>query len=182
MGESLMESKRDGGRRRRTGWIAVTVATALATIGATMALAEEGTPEPLDGGDTPTETTAPPAPIEYRAEDHVIVFSLPDADGVFVDCAAAVVTDEGEGPVTDLEGCFAADTLGPAGQQNHGQVVRAYVHAIKDLEFDGPRGHLVRKAARSTFGKGTVDDDFTTDATSAKAGSKGRGKASKKKP
>jgi hypothetical protein len=163
-------------KRRRIRAVAMPVAAVLAMIGSTMALADEGVPEPLDGGEVATETTAPPEPIEYRPDDHVIVFSLPNADGIFVECAAAVVTDEGEGPVTDLEGCFAAHTLGPAGQQNHGQVVRAYVHAIKDLEFDGPRGHLVRNAARSAFGKGTVDGEAASDGTFAKAGGKAKGK------
>jgi hypothetical protein len=95
----------------------------------------------------------PPAPVEYRPDENVIIFSLPDDEGVFIDCSEAFVTVEGDLFLTDLEGCSAAGTLGPNGQSNHGQVVRAYVHALKDLEYDGPRGHLVRTAARYDFGK-----------------------------
>lgn len=42
-------------------------------------------------------------------------------------------------------------------KDNHGQFVSAFVHWLKDAEFDGPRGRLVKKAAHDDFGKGPKD-------------------------
>jgi hypothetical protein len=138
-------------RDRRIARVAALVTLSVAMVGSSLALAEELAVETVE------ETV--PEPIQYRQDDDVIVFSLPDDDGLFVDCSPAEVTVNGDTLTTELKGCFAAGTLGPNGQSNHGQVVRAYVHALKGLEYDGPRGHLVRDIARSDFGK--------TDGTSA---------------
>jgi len=42
-------------------------------------------------------------------------------------------------------------------KDNHGQFVSAFVHWLKDAEFDGPRGQLIKKAAHDDFGKGPKD-------------------------
>ena len=139
-----------GVKDRRVARVAALVTLSLVMVGSSLALAEELVAEPVE------ETE--PEPIQYREDDDVIVFSLPDADGLFVDCSPAEVTVDSDPLTTDLEGCFAAGTLGPNGQSNHGQVVRAYVHALKGLEYDGPRGHLVRNIAKSNFGKSEADD------------------------
>jgi hypothetical protein len=91
--------------------------------------------------------------------------------------------------MTDLEGCSAVGTLGPNGQSNHGQVVRAFVHALKGLEYDGPRGHLVRNVAKSDFGKKDKDggevggtEIAEADATSSKAKGRNKSKPNRGKP
>lgn len=167
-----------GVRDRRFARVAALVTLSLALVGSSLALAEELAVETVE------ETLA--EPIQYRPDEDVIVFSLPDDDYLFVDCSPAEVTVDVDTLTTDLEGCFAAGTLGPNGQSNHGQVVRAYVHALKDLEYDGPRGHLIRNIARSDFGKqdgdGTEPAEIDTSETEGSEDSaiSGNGKGNKK--
>ncbi len=47
----------------------------------------------------------------------------------------------------------AVDVTGPNGQVNHGQVVRSFVHALKELGLRG-NGCAVRAIAQSEYGKG----------------------------
>lgn len=146
-------------------------------------------PEPL----VEEETTDVEA-VEGRPEDGVIVFSLPDESGDYVDCsevewpteeAAAGFDAEGSSTegvepaevefseITQVGECFFVSAEGPNGQWNHGQAVRAYVYALKSGELDGlfeiqvPLGHMVREVARSDIGKETDDGEAPelTDAT-----------------
>lgn len=159
-----------GLRQRRSMRVVLLSALALILVGSSLALAEEPDPEP----------------IEYRPEDDAIVFSLPDEFGDFVDCSEAVIVVDGEElTIEGPEECLVASILGPNGQSNHGQVVRAYVHAIKDYEFDGPRGLLVRHVAKSDFGKKTDGEEVETlelSATESDHPGNGRGKGKKNKP
>lgn len=41
---------------------------------------------------------------------------------------------------------------------NHGAFVSAFVHSLKDLDLDVPRGWLVRQVAQSDLGKGDDED------------------------
>lgn len=141
---------------RRRPLVLTTLVLVLA--GSSLAVAEEGTLEPLE------EEPAAPAPVEYREEDEIIVFSLPSDSGEYLDCSQAQpvgdeAADEDTGLTTDVDGCHAAPTAGPNGQRTHGQVVRAYVHAVKQLEYGGPRGQLVRGVAGSSLGKGAAVED-----------------------
>jgi hypothetical protein len=203
--------------RKRLALIAGVV---LSLAASSLALAEEGDPEPPI-----EEESATAEPILYVPGDGVIVFSLPDPDGEFTtDCSEALVPPdadgvegveageegtEGEGDsevgtvdatdeegaeiTTYVDGCYAVSATGPNDQTNHGQAVRAFVHALKtmDLEslgYTGPRGHLVRNAAKSDIGKDAGDDgpedvedlgddsDLESDSESGKA-HPGRGRA-----
>lgn len=58
------------------------------------------------------------------------------------------------------------DVNGPNGQVNHGTFVSAFVHWLKSDEgqaaigdYSGPRGKLVKQAAKSDFGKGQWKKD-----------------------
>ena len=171
-------------RNRRVARTVALVSLSVALVGSSVALAQEADSEAT--ADEPTievESVEPPAPVDYRPGEDVIVFSFPDDDGVFVDCTLAIVLDELGVLTTDMEGCSAVGTLGPNGQSNHGQVVRAFVHSLKNLEYDGPRGHLVRNVAKSDFGKKdkgageTVETEIAeTDNTAGKAKGKNKPK------
>ena len=54
--------------------------------------------------------------------------------------------------------CFVLDVAGPNGQVNHGTIVSAFVHGLKDLmeigEYEGPRGQFISQVARGDHGKG----------------------------
>ena len=67
---------------------------------------------------------------------------LPDEEGA----SLAVDSDSGVPPV-----CLELK------KDNHGQFVSAFVHWLKDAEFDGPRGQAIKKAAHDDFGKGPKD-------------------------
>lgn len=56
-------------------------------------------------------------------------------------------------PELDLSECNAISVVGPSGKVNHGSVVAAFVHALKNSEHDGPRGQLVSQVAKSDFAK-----------------------------
>lgn len=60
--------------------------------------------------------------------------------------------------------CNTIDATGPNGQINHGTVVSSFVHALKNSDYDGKLGELVREVAKSEFGKGEkeADEDFET--------------------
>jgi hypothetical protein len=176
--------------RGRPARLVLAGAVATALLGSSLALAAEGDPEVPEVTETtvtieelPAEELLEPAPpIEYRAEDNVIVFSLPDAEGMFLDCSEAVVTVEPDATTTDVEGCLAAETLGPNGQTNHGQVVSAYVHAVKASGYEGPLGHLVRNAAKSDFGKEPLVEALDPEsAPSTEDGGKARARGKKDK-
>jgi hypothetical protein len=54
--------------------------------------------------------------------------------------------------------CFVLGVAGPNGQVNHGTIMSAFVHGLKDLmelgEFEGPRGQFISQVARGDHGKG----------------------------
>lgn len=170
-----------------------------------LAVAEEGDQEPGD-----EEETSTIEPMLYLPDGETIVFSLPDADGEFsTDCSEALTptdldtldgleptdegTEEGEDGTdgdglddysTFVDGCYATSALGPNGQSNHGQAVRAVVHALKNMDleslgYEGPRGHIVRYVAKSDFGKdgdadGPENGDFE-ELEDPESGSEGGG-------
>ena len=47
----------------------------------------------------------------------------------------------------------ATDVTGPEGQVNHGTVVSAFVRALEESGYDGPRGCVIRVIANSDYGK-----------------------------
>lgn len=134
--------------RRRFVAAAVMV---LALFGTTLAFAEEGGPEPAF----------------YWPEDDLIVFSLPGeedpadcqeaelppTDGADVEDLDTEETEESTVIETTIPGCFAASTLGPNGQRNHGSVISALNRALKELDYKGGRGQLISHAAKSEWGK-----------------------------
>jgi hypothetical protein len=113
--------------------------------------------------------------FEFLEEQGLLVYWLsgdaPVEDGEPVDCVSFVDTgDDTDDPTADgtdeatddamepPDGCIVVDVTGPNGQINHGTVMSSVVHSIRDLEYDGPRGHIVREFARSGVGKADVTD------------------------
>jgi len=123
----------------------------------------------------PADADLGEASIEFQYVEDLgqLVYWLPgedlvDDEGTPVDCAAAIdgalnpadpgqTTDEGTPAAEDTDllnlpdGCIAIDITGPNGQVNHGTFVSAFVHSVKQLEYDGPRGQLVSQMARVRF-------------------------------
>ena len=126
---------------------------ALVTVGGLAAIASAQPLEDVDPDEAPVE-------FEFFEDDSVLLYwltgdELLDADDKPIDCLALYEAD----PDAELsDGCMVVDVLGPNGQVNHGTIVSSFVHSIKDIEYDGPRGHLVRELARSGLGSHDVDD------------------------
>lgn len=147
-------------------------------------------PVPQHPADADAEDDARLTPLEfeYFEDDHLLVYWLAgDEEPVEgeepVDCtegfgdeavgddavAEDVVAEDDESEAELPEGCYVVDVTGPNGQVNHGTVMSAFVHSLKELEFEGPRGLVVREMAHSDLGKGDqqvrtgdvadVDDD-----------------------
>lgn len=113
----------------------------------------------------PADADLGDAPIEFvylEDQDQLVYWlstEVPDGEEP-LDCAVLLDADaEGELP----EECVVVDVAGPNGQVNHGSIVSSVVHSIKDLDYDGPRGHLVREIARTRF----VDDAEAVDGDDA---------------
>jgi hypothetical protein len=90
------------------------------------------------------------------------------------DCTGATGsgTDETTPSVTEVElvpGCHVVPIVETDGNLTHGSVVSAFVHALKDalakaeVDYDGPKGQLVRDIARSNLGKDLADLDGSGD-------------------
>lgn len=75
------------------------------------------------------------------------------------------ITPEGDVTVTDFEDCTfnVTDVTGPNGQVNHGTVVSNFVKALKDSDYTGSRGCMIRIIAQSEYGKG--DDQVKVSET-----------------
>jgi len=78
--------------------------------------------------------------------------------------AAPAVTE------TELGLCYEAEIKPkPDGELTHGSVVSAFVHSLKDVlakaevDYDGPKGQLVRLIAQSDLGKDLADLDGIGD-------------------
>jgi len=72
-------------------------------------------------------------------------------------------------PVSTDTTSVCLDVAGPNGQVNHGTFVSSFVHWLKSPEgmallgsYDGPRGQLVKQAAKDGFGKGPKAGDETS--------------------
>ncbi len=145
----------------------------LVAAGGLAAVASAQHPADADLGEAPIE-------FEYFEDLGALVYWLPSDDVVgdgeeggvpVLNCAEALsafLDGEGDEPgvfdeFVPADGCVVIDVTGPNGEVNHGSVVSAFTHSIKDLEnYDGPRGQLVSKIAKSHIGQdadGTVDDD-----------------------
>lgn len=92
---------------------------------------------------------------------------LPEEGEPAVDCTGAGGTGTEEAPaVTEEEAdpCHVV-TFDEGRQLTHGAVVSAFVHSLKDVlakaevDYDGPKGQLVRDIARSNLGKDSADLD-----------------------
>ncbi|MEA2002185.1 MAG: hypothetical protein U9N84_09940 [Actinomycetota bacterium] len=147
----------------------------LVAAGGLAAVASAQHPADADLGEAPIE-------FEYFEDLGALVYWMPTDDVVDegdegdeppLNCAE-LLTGFSEGAGTDpvdLEdfeqpGCVVIDVTGPNGQVNHGSVVSAFAHSVKDLDYDGPRGQLVSKIAQSRVGQddhGTVDGDGDMD-------------------
>ena len=138
--------------RKRGLSITLLVVALLAVSG--LAAAAPGVQRPADA-EADTDERLSPIEFEYFEDDHRLVYWLTSDDPV--DCGegfgdeavaedAAVEVDDGD--------CYVVDVEGPNGQVNHGTVMSAFVHSLKEFKFDGPRGLAVREMAHSDLGKG----------------------------
>lgn len=112
---------------------------------------------------------------ELDEDGNVVDYGVPEQGGTeesatdFESLSTDPVDDdtaEGDDPACVLT---AVDVTGPNGQVNHGQVVRSFVHALKELGLRG-NGCAVRAIAQSEYGKGDqqirtsdVEDGSTTE-------------------
>ena len=96
----------------------------------------------------------------YNPDTQEIGFWFAEGEGE-TDCAwSDVAADEsGLDGVEEAESpCIVLDVAGPNGQVNHGTIMSAFVHSLKDLmeigEYEGPRGQFISQVARGDHGKG----------------------------
>ena len=75
------------------------------------------------------------------------------------------ISPEGEVTVTGAEECTfnLTDVTGPNGQVNHGTVVSNFVQALKDSDYTGSRGCMIKIIAQTDYGKG--DDQVKVSET-----------------
>jgi hypothetical protein len=153
----------------------------LVAAGGLAAVASAQHPADADLGEAPIE-------FEYFEDLGALVYWLPsdevvgdgeEGDDPVLNCAE-ILSDfldvEGDDPglfeeFMPEDGCVVLDVTGPNGEVNHGSVVSAFTHSIKDFEYDGPRGQLVSEIAKSHIGQdadGTVDDDGDDDSDDTK--------------
>ena len=152
-------------RFKRRGSITTLLVGALLAVSG-LAAATPDSPHPADAD---AEELFAPIAYEYVEDQHLLVYWLVSGEPTedeMVDCTEGLVdlqevaetaaTLDGElAPEVELpEGCHSIDVTGPNGQINHGTIMSAFVHSLKDIEFDGPRGHAVRELAHSDLGKG----------------------------
>ena len=127
---------------KRTGIVGATVA--LLVIATTVAA--------MAGPDADAEETV----VEWSYDDatsQLTWWLAPVGDEDPVECVDTAVIDEA---------CHVVDVRPAAdGEPNHGAFVSAFVHSLKDLDLDVPRGWLVRQVAQSDLGKG--DDDGSAE-------------------
>ena len=112
--------------------------------------------------------------------------------GIGLDCAP---TDEVEGEEAAGESvaseteeeselvvseCNTISVVGPSGKVNHGSVVSAFVHALKNSDVDGPKGQLVSQVAKTDFGK--VGDDSPAESEDLDDGPKAEKAKNANKP
>ncbi len=170
----------------------------LVAAGGLAAVASAQHPADADLGEAPVE-------FEYFEDLGALVYWLSsdevvdegDEGGDPVLNCAELLSEFLEGDGTDPvdpegfeppDGCVVIDVTGPNGQVNHGSVVSAFTHSFKELDYDGPRGHLVREIAKSDIGQdadgtvddGDVDDDDDDDADDVKPKKEEKEKKEKK--
>jgi hypothetical protein len=166
-------------RTRRVTLTALLAAGLIAGGGLAAAYAQH--PADADLGEAAVE-------FEYVADLGQLVYWIPgddlaDPEGNPLDCRDAIAaalesvasgntSDEAaagtdNSSLLDLpEGCMPIDVTGPNGQINHGTVVAAFVHSVKDLDYEGPRGQLVSQLAHERFVDHPVQTTDTYDAGS----------------
>jgi hypothetical protein len=121
--------------------------------------------EDVDDESEDADPNQAPVKFHFFEDDSVLLYwltgdDLVDDEDQAIDCVSLYEDAEAELP----DACVVVDVLGPNGQVNHGTIVSSFVHSIKDLEYDGPRGHLVRELAWSGYGQHQADDlDDATD-------------------
>lgn len=93
-------------------------------------------------------------------------------------------TDKTEGVELLIGVCNTIDATGPNGQINHGSAVSSFVHALKNSDYGGKIGELVRQVAKSEFGKGEkeADGDSTKDGEKGNKNKEKKDKEGKGKP
>ena len=96
----------------------------------------------------------------YNPDTKEIGFWFGPGDGE-ADCAWTddTIEESGLDGVEETESrCIVVGVAGPNGQVNHGTIVSAFVHGVKELievsGYDGPRGQFVSEVARGDHGKG----------------------------
>ncbi len=128
------------------------------------AAAEEGT----EGGD-PEPAEEPAFVFGFDSLTKILIYGFDDGTGDPLDCSfpdpdggggdALASADEpapADGDGTDLTvppGCTPVDVAGPNDQVNHGSIVSAFVHSLKDGWSGGGIGKYVREIGGSDFGK-----------------------------
>ena len=150
-------------------------------VAALLAVSGLAAAAPDTTGDSDTDSTEESAAVieyEFFEDQNLLVYWMTQqepSDEDPVDCteglADATVGEDDAAPELP-DGCYGVDVLGPNDQLTHGTVMSAFVHSLKDAEFDGPRGHAVRELARSDLGKDDkeleADDDLDTDSDEPK--------------
>jgi hypothetical protein len=143
----------------------------LGSMGAALAEESVDPDEPALAPDPGSETFE----IEFLEglEDFVtFVFYWGFEEDDVPECEAAEPTGGGifglpvdPGTTDPVENCHVLDVAGPNGQVNHGTMVSAFVHALKDgsLDLEGyddlPKGQMVKGLAHLDFGKGFNDHE-----------------------
>ena len=84
--------------------------------------------------------------------DETVVFDIDEVDSELV-----------------LSVCNTISVVGPSGKVNHGSVVSAFVHALKNSDVDGPKGQLVSQVAKTDFGKVCDDSPKSESKTATRA-------------
>jgi hypothetical protein len=154
-------------------WVVMTLVAllVLGTMGAALA-------------DEPVEPEEPAAAVESGFETDSVTWLSDVVAFVFfwggfdetealAECPSEEVVVEtmfGTVVLTEAMPCVLLDVAGPQGQVNHGTMVSAFVHALKDgtivLEGfeDMPKGQMVKELAHLDFGKGFDGDEVEDEA------------------
>ena len=100
------------------------------------------------------------------------------------DDVSKVDTEKTEEAELAIGECNTIDATGPNGQINHGSAVSSFVHALKNSDYGGKIGELVRQVAKSDFGKGEkeADEDSTEGGEKGNKNKEKKDKEGKGKP
>jgi hypothetical protein len=137
------------GNRFRTKFTRKWIPTVLAAVTAVGVLALPGTA--LGAEQHPSDADIG---YTYNPDTQEIGFWFAEGE---VDCEWSAEADVESAEEAETA-CFVLGVAGPNGQVNHGTIMSAFVHGLKDLmelgEYEGPRGQFISQVARGDHGKG----------------------------